>query len=91
MITQAHFETKLSGPYVSNSLESIPIDPEPVNGRRIINSVSSVGMPKILKIGDAKFARTEDNPLIERSSTTAKIATKYGKVLMQRLTACFPP
>ena len=43
--------------------ESIPIEPEPVNGRMIKNSVSSAGIPKTLKIGDVIFEIKRDNPL----------------------------
>ena len=61
---------------MENKFESIPIDPDPVNGRKIRNSVSSEGIPKILKIGAAAFEIIADIPLIDKSSTTAKIATK---------------
>ena len=71
--------------------ESIPIEPEPVNGRIIKNSVSSDGIPKIPKIGDASFEISKDNPLACKSSTIEKMATRYGKVLMQSSIACFAP
>ncbi len=56
--------------------ESIPIEPEPVNGRMIKNSVSSDGMPKRLKTGDAIFEIKTESPLACKSSTIENIATR---------------
>ena len=56
--------------------ESIPIEPEPVNGRMIKNSVSSDGMPNRLKIGEVIFEIKIDSPLACKSSTIEKIATR---------------
>ena len=54
----------------------MPIDPEPVNGRIIKNSVSSLGIPKILNIGEARLEMTDERPLACKSSTIEKMATK---------------
>ena len=61
---------------MENRLDSIPIEPEPVNGRMIKNSVNSLGIPKILKIGEARLDITRERPLACKSSTIEKIATK---------------
>ena len=69
----------------------MPIDPEPVNGLNIKNSVSWLGIPKKLNIGAMKPDMTDDKPLIDKSSTIAKIATRYGNVFMHKSTACLAP
>ena len=56
--------------------ESIPIEPDPVNGLMIRNSVNSPGIPKTLKIGDAIPEIMEESPLACNNSTIEKIATK---------------
>ena len=61
---------------MENKFDNIPIDPDPVNGRKIRNSVNSEGIPNTLKIGSASFEIMIETPLKERSSTTANIATK---------------
>ena len=61
---------------MENKLESIPIEPEPVKGLNIKNSVSSVGILNKLKIGAIALAKIAEIPLIASSSTTAKIATR---------------
>lgn len=67
------------------------IEPEPVKGLSTKNSVSSDGMPRKLKTGAVNFVRKLEMPLIAKSSTTEKIATKYAKVLMHRSTAFLAP
>lgn len=62
-----------------------------MKGLKIKNSVSSVGMPKKSNTGDANFAKIAEIPLIAKSSTMEKIATRYGNVPMQRSTELFAP
>ena len=69
----------------------MPIEPEPVNGLKIKNSVSSLGIPKKLNTGEAAFESKEESPLMDNNSTTAKIATRYGKVLIHKSTALRAP
>ena len=73
------------------SFDSIAIEPDPVNGRKIKNSVSSEGIPKKLNIGLNSWVKYAEIPLIDSNSTTAKIATRYGKVLMHKSTADLAP
>ena len=56
--------------------DNIPIEPEPVKGLMIKNSVSSLGIPKTLNIGEAIVEIAFDSPLACKSSTMEKIATR---------------
>ena len=67
------------------------MEPEPVKGLIIKNSVSSLGMPNRLKIGDAKLDIIDERPLACNSSTIEKIATRYGKVFMHKSIDCLAP
>ena len=54
----------------------MPIEPEPVNGLMIKNSVSSGGIPKKLNTGDAIVEMICESPLACNNSTIEKIATR---------------
>lgn len=71
--------------------DNIPIEPEPVKGRSIKNSVSSLGIPRKPKAGAVSFEISLESPLAESSSTIENIATKYGNVFMHRSTAFLAP
>ena len=47
--------------------DNIAIDPEPVNGRKIKNSVSSLGIPKKLNIGADVFDIIDEITLMAKS------------------------
>ena len=62
-----------------------------MNGLKIKNSVSSLGIPKKPKIGAVSFEISLERPLACNNSTIENIATRYGNVLMQRSTAFLAP
>lgn len=65
--------------------------PEPVKGRIMISSQSSLGIPQNLKTGDKTTEITESSPLAFINSIAQNIATKYGKIVTTRLTLCLAP
>ena len=65
--------------------------PDPVKGLNTKKSTSWVGIPKKLKAGVSRSAINEDSPLILKSSTAKKIATRFGNIPIVSVIADFAP
>ena len=77
IITDAAFETKLSGPWVLNISLARARLPLPDTGRRSAKLIRSEGMPRRLVIGDTSFASMSINP-DARNTPIAAISPTRG-------------
>ena len=91
IITDAHFDGKLSGPVFSNISFRRAIEPLPDTGRTIMNDTSSSGIPIFERNGAHSPETASASPLAENIETAVIRMTSAGRSPMPECKPSFAP